>query len=375
MIRLTIPSIEEDDLAAVREVVASGYLVQGQRVAAFEEATAAYVGSQFAVAVSNCTAALHLSLLALGVGPGDIVIVPAYSFTATANVVELCGARPVFVDIDLDTYNLEPNRLEEAVGNLLSSSDTKERVRAIMPVHAFGQMADMRAICEVAARYNIPVIEDAACALGATLHGRQAGTWATAGCFSFHPRKAITTGEGGLIVTNEPAIASFARAMRNHGLDPDATSPDFIMPGFNYRITEFQAALGLTQMTKLERVVRARRRLAAHYDQLLEGTGVQAPAVASGSNPVYQSYVVMLPGEAATRRSEIITRLKEGGIETNLGTWHMPMTTYFRQRYGYKAGDFPVTDEVFARSMTLPLHEKLSREEQEVVVRSLTRLL
>ena len=368
MIRLTIPSIEEDDLQAVREVLATGYLVQGPRVAAFEQAVADYVGTKYAVAVSNCTAALHLALLALDTRPGDLVIVTAYSFVATANVIELCAAQPVFVDIQPDTFNLDPNCLEGVLKRLMATSETARRVKAILPVHAFGQMADMTAILELANHYELPVIEDAACALGATLHSRQAGTWGVMGCFSFHPRKAITTGEGGIIVTNDAALARRLRALRNHGQDPDAPVVDFIMPGFNYRMTEFQAALGLNQMTKLDRVVAARRRLAAHYDELLQGTPLQAPAVAPGSQPVYQSYVVLLPERAAACRAELIARLREQGIETTIGTWHMPMTTYFRNRYGYKAGDFPVADQVFARSLTLPLHEKMLQSQQEEAV-------
>lgn len=375
MIRLIIPSIEEEDLQAVREALASGYLVQGPRVAKFEQTVADYVGAKYAVAVSNCTAALHLALLALDVQPGDLVVVTAYSFIATANVIELCGAQPIFVDIQPDTFNMDPNCLEEALRRLMATSETSNRVKAILPVHTFGQMADMTAILELANRYELPVIEDAACALGATLHGRQAGTWGIMGCFSFHPRKAITTGEGGMVVTNDATLAHRLRALRNHGQDPDASSPDFIMPGFNYRMTEFQAALGLTQMAKLDRIIAARRRLAAYYDELLQGTPLQAPAVAPDSRPVYQSYVVLLPEKAAACRAEIIARLKEQGIETTIGTWHMPMATYFRTRYGYKAGDFPVTDQVFARSMTLPLHEKMSHSLQEEIICTLQDLL
>jgi len=368
MIRLTIPSIEEDDLQAVREVLASGYLVQGARVAAFEQAVADYVGVQHAVAVSNCTAALHLGLLVLGVEPGDMVLVTAYSFVATANVIELCGAQPVFVDIQPDTFNLDPSQLERTLKRLMAKAHRDRMVKAILPVHTFGQMADLTAIMELANRYELPVIEDAACALGATLHGRQAGTWGAIGCFSFHPRKAITTGEGGMIVTNDATLASRLRALRNHGQDPDASLPDFIMSGFNCRMTEFQAALGLSQMAKLARIIAARRRLAAHYDELLRDTPTQAPAVAPDSESVYQSYVVLLPEEAAAYRDELIARLKEQGIETTIGTWHMPLTTYFCGRYGYGAGDFPVADEVFARSLTLPLYESMSQPQQEEVV-------
>ena len=371
MIRLTVPSIDENDLQAVRDALASGYLVQGARVAAFEQAVAQYVGTKYAVAVSSCTAALHISLLALAVQPGDLVVVTAYSWPATANVIELCGAKPVFVDIQRDTFNMDPACLEVVLEELMGSEQTRQRVKGILPVHTFGQMADMQGIMELADRYELPVVEDTACALGATLHGRQAGTWGAMGCFSFHPRKAITTGEGGMVVTDDETLALRLRALRNHGQDPQASSPDFIMAGFNYRMTEFQAALGVTQMSKLDGIIAARRQLAAGYDRLLHNTAIQTPAVASSSQSVYQSYVTLLPAEVAERRDEIIVGLKERGIETTIGTWHIPMITYFRRRYDYKAGDFPATDEVFARAMTLPLHEKLSEKEQEKVAKCL----
>lgn len=368
MIRLTIPSIEEDDLRAIREALSSGFLVQGARVAEFEKSIACYVGVRHAIVVSNCTAALHLALLGLDVRAGDLVLVTAYSWVATANVIELCGAQPVFIDIQSDTFNMAPENLEVTLKRLKSAAGATRKIKAILPVHTFGQMADMSAIMRIADRYGIPVVEDAACALGAKWEGRQAGTWGIMGCFSFHPRKAITTGEGGAIVTNDDELARKLRALRNHGQDPEASSPDFIMPGFNYRMTEFQAAFGTTQMKKLDRIIGARRRLAHQYDSLLETYPVLVPSIPAQSWPVYQSYVTLLPEQVASGRFEIIRRLKERGIETSIGTWHMPLTTYFRARYGYQLGDFPTTDRIFASSLTLPLYEKLDYEEQCRVV-------
>ena len=190
MIRLVVPSIEEDDLQAVREALASGRLVQGERVAGFERAVADYVGCKYAVAVTNCTAALHLSLLALGVGPGDIVIVTAYSWISTANVIELCGAQPVFVDIDRDTFNLDPNRLEDALVKLMKSAETARRVKAILPVHAFGLMADMPKISDLAERFDLPIVEDAACALGASCKGEKGRGVGCHGLFQFPSSKS-----------------------------------------------------------------------------------------------------------------------------------------------------------------------------------------
>lgn len=375
MIRLTIPSIEEDDLQTAREVLASGFLVQGARVAEFEKAIASYVGTKHVIAVSNCTAALHLSLLALDVQAGDLVLVTSYSWPATANVIELCGAQPIFVDIDPATFNMDPNRLAETLSRLMAITEIARRVKAILPVHTFGQMTDMSLIMKVAEQYEIPIVEDAACALGAKWEGCQAGLWGAVGCFSFHPRKAITTGEGGAVITNDDRLARKLRALRNHGLDPDATAPDFIMPGYNYRMTEFQAALGSSQMRKLDRIIGARRRLAHHYDSLLENDPVLVPVVPSQSFHVYQSYVTLLPEDVAPHRADIISELKKMGIETNIGTWHLPLTTYFHTRYGYGPGDFPITDSVFARAFTLPLYESLTREMQEDVVANIRKVV
>ena len=367
MIRLAIPSIGEDDLSAVREAIASGFLVQGVRVAAFEKALAEYIGTPHAIAVSNCTCALHLALLALDVQPGDACAVTAYSWISTANVIELCGARPVFVDAEPGTFNMDTDQLAKVL-------DT-QKVKAVLPVHTFGQMADMGAICGIAKLHGVPVVEDAACALGATLHHRQAGTWAEIGCFSFHPRKALTTGEGGLITTANDALARRLRALRNHGLDPAAAAPDFIMPGHNYRLTEFQAALGSAQLAKFPRLLSARSAAAGRYDALLASTPLTPPARMDGAEHTFQSYVTLLPREAAPRRAEIIRTAREHGVEVQVGTIHMPLTTYYRQRYGYQPGDFPVTDDIAARSLTLPLFAGITLEQQEEVARTVLRLL
>lgn len=376
MIRLTIPSIEEDDLDAVRAVLETGYLVQGKQVAAFEEAVASYIGVPHAIAVSNCTAALHMSLLAFDVRPGDIVLVTAYSWVATVNVIELCGAQPVFIDIDPATFNMDVTHLESTLQRLMAQPETARRVRAIIPVHTFGQLADMPVILSLAARYNLPVIEDAACALGASLDGKQAGTWGSLNCFSFHPRKAITTGEGGIITTADEALQRRLRALRNHGIDPAASVQDFIMPGFNNRMTEFQAAMGVTQMQKLDRIIAARHERALRYNTLLEHTPFTAPVLSpAGSLHVYQSYVIMLPPEAAPHRARIMQIMVEQGIQVTIGTCHIPMTTYYRTRYNTMPGDFPATDEVAARSLTIPLHEQLTPADQSAVVAALCESL
>jgi perosamine synthetase len=305
-----------------------------------------------------------VALLAGGVGPGDLVAVPTYSWPATANAVGLCGAQPVFVDIEQGTFNMDPERLADTMRPL-------GRVKAIMPVHAFGGMADMPAILDVATRHDAYVIEDAACALGACLQGKPAGAWGMLGCFSFHPRKVITTGEGGAVTTSQPELARRLRTLRNHGLDPLSSTPDFVTPGFNYRLTEFQAAMGLVQMERLSELVGYRRRAAEEYDRLLEGTGIRKPLALEASAHVYQAYVVLLPRAAADRQPQIISRLRSRSIEVGIGTYHIPLTRYWAQQGGHAKGDFPVTDDVAGRAIALPMHSKITIGEQLRVVAAL----
>jgi perosamine synthetase len=362
MIRLAVPDVDDQDLAAVCEVLKTGYLTQGRRVEAFEERIGALTGSAHVVAVSSCTAALHLSLLALGIGRDDTVAVASYSWPATANAVALCGAIPEFVDIDPRTFNMDPAALERA----LRSS---RRVRAILPVHAFGGMAAMSEIMAIAARHGVPVLEDAACALGAVLTGRPAGTWADLGCFSFHPRKLVTTGEGGVVVTESSEIATRVRTLRNHGQNITPSGPDFVMPGFNYRLTEFQAALGVTQLGKLQRLLDGRRALAQRYDKWFAETDIVPPLAPHASAHTYQSYVVLLPTSSVEERNKVIELLRRSDIEASIGTHHLPLTAYWRMTKGYKIGDFPGTDEVAARALALPLHAHLTAEDQHRVVK------
>jgi len=359
-----VPEIGAEEIEAVAEVLRSGFLVQGERVVELERAVAAYVGSREAVAVSSCTAALHVSLLTLGIGSGDRVAVPSYSWPATANVVVACGAEPVFLDIEPLGLGLDPDRLHE-----LLSGDAP--VACVLPVHAFGGPADLEAIVPLAKTRDIPLVEDAACALGTEISGRRVGAWGRLGCFSFHPRKAITTGEGGMIVTDDPRLARQARMLRNHGLDPEAAQADFVLPGFNLRMTEFQAALGLAQLHRLDAILDVRERLARRYDELLQGSGVETPRVRPGGRHVYQSYVVLVPRERAGRRDELIAAMRTRGVEVTIGTHHIPLTRYYRERWGYRPGDFPVTDDVASRALTLPLHGRLAPADQEHVVAAL----
>jgi dTDP-4-amino-4,6-dideoxygalactose transaminase len=316
------------------------------------------------VAVSSGTAALHLALLALDVGPGDEVAVPCYSWPATANVVVRVGADPVFIDIEPATQNLDVRSLERAASE-------HPRLKAVIPVHAFGSMADMPAIVGLAQERGLEVVEDAACALGAALCGRNAGAWGKAGCFSFHPRKVVTTGEGGMVTTDDGALDAKLRQLRNHGLSAGRPTGEFIDAGLNYRLTDFQGALGHSQLTRLDAFLERRRYLAQQYAVLLQSLDLQLPAPAEESASTFQTYVVLLPRDLAASRTALIAHLRRAGVEVAIGTHHIPLTSYFRRRDGYRPGDFPVTDGVAARALALPMHHALTEEDQHAVAEAL----
>ena len=357
MIKLAAPHIDDDDVAAVASVLRSGQLVQGREVATFEAELSALVGSAHTVAVGSCTSALHLALLALDIQAGDEVVVPAFSWPATANVVAACGATPLFVDIEPDTFGMRADALRETL-------EMHSRVRAVIPVHAFGAMADIESISRETKERKLVLIEDAACALGAKAGTMQAGRWGTMGCYSFHPRKAITTGEGGAIVTDDASLARRLKMFRNHGIDPESATPDFVLPGLNQRMTEIQAALGRTQLRKLDRLIAGRRAMAARYDELLKGSSLTIPRSVDAERHVYQSYVVLLRSDRAAERDAIIARMRAAHVEVSIGTHHIPLLRYYRSTYGFAKGQFPMTDSVASRAIALPLHAYLTDEDQ-----------
>ena len=360
--RLNVPLTGAEELAAVAEVLDSGYLTQGPKTAEFERLIAERIGAASAFGTSSATTGLHLALHAMGVKPGDEVIVPDFSFPATANAVIQQGAIPVFVDIDLATFNLDPAQLEQAITG---------RTTAIMPVHAFGLTADMTSINEIAARHGIPVIEDAACALGATHAGREAGTLGLAGVFSFHPRKIITTAEGGLISTSDPKLAARIAILRSHGAVRGTHFMSFVDAGFNYRLSDVHAAIGIAQMARLEYILERRRALAAVYDDLLaEVEGVTAPSVPVGDLHSYQSYVVLLDDDVD--RDAVIDRMRAADIETTLGTYSMHLQPYFRERFGIADEALPAGTRAQASALTLPLYPQLDEAQLHGVADALS---
>lgn len=368
MIRLARPDIDEADIEAVANVLRSGDLVQGARVAEFERALAARVGVPHVAAVCNGTAALQLSLLALDIGPGDRVAVPTFSWPATANSVVLTGATPVFVDIESRTLGMDPGVLESVLSRT-------EGIRAVVAVHAFGRMAEIAELTRVCEARGVPLVEDAACALGAATGGRSAGAWGALGTFSFHPRKAATTGEGGAIACQDPSFLRRVRVLRNHGLDPESPIPDFVDVGFNMRLTEFQAALGSAQLARFDAILADRRHLAGRYRELLRGLPVTLPDPGDEREHAYQAYVILLDPALRLRRNAVIAELRDAGIETTIGTYHIPHLSFFRRELGHGAGDHPIGESVAARAIALPLHSMLQASDQALVVRALAEAL
>lgn len=374
-IQISLPSTGEDEWQAVREPLITGWLTQGPKVAAFEAAFAGRHKVKYALASTSCTTALHLILAALDIGPGDEVIVPAFTWVATANVVLYCGATPVFVDVDRTSFNLDTNKLALAI---------TERTRAIITVHLFGLCSDMDRILETAK--NIPVIEDAACASGSAYKGRTAGSLGRAAAFSFHPRKSITTGEGGMITTNDENLAEKINMLRNHGAgiseeqrhhDPRPyILPEFNLLGYNYRMTDMQGAVGLVQLSRLDEFIAGRQRWADFYTQALADiTWMRTPLTPEGYHHGWQSYVCYIDEDKAPMpRNKIMEHLQAQGISTRPGTHAVHMLGYYRQKYGLSPDDFPGARDCDRYTMAIPLHNRMTGEDYEYVVEKIRKL-
>ncbi len=350
-LRLARPDVGTDELAAVAAVLESGQLTMGPQVAAFERAIADAVGTADAVAVSTGTAALHLAVLALGIGPGDEVIVPAYTFPATANAVELCGARAVLVDIEPETFLVRPELVAEAV---------TPRTRAVLVVHLFGRPVAWEAL-QTAVPQEVALVEDAAGALGARYRGTPCGALGLIGCLSFHPRKIVTTGEGGAVTTDEAELAAAVRRLRHHGIA--AGSPvDIPAPGFNYRLPDVLCALGIPQLARLESLLQARERVAGWYAERLAHL-VGTPTADEGDRHGWQAYVVSLD-----RRDDALAGLRGQGIEAQIGTYAVNRLSAYRDR-----GSFAGADAAFERALALPFATTMSEDDVERVCSALAR--
>jgi dTDP-4-amino-4,6-dideoxygalactose transaminase len=366
MIPVMRPWLGEEEAAAAAAAVASGWIAQGPRVAEFEEAFAAAVGAGHAVAVSSCTAGLHLAMVAAGIGPGDEVIVPSLSFIATANAVRYVGALPVFADVDLATQNLVPQTVRPHLTG---------RTRAVILVDQTGVPADLDAMTALCEPHGVAVIEDAACAMGSLYRGRPVGAGAGIAAFSFHPRKLLTTGEGGMLLAQDDQVAARLRRLREHGMDVSAAQrhasrapviEHYVETGFNYRMTDIQAAIGLVQLAKLPALIARRRSLADRYHRLL----AQIPGLTVISDPEhgvtnYQSFWVLLPPDFPVSRDDLLRMLADSGVSARRGV----MASHTEPAYADQpCAPLPVTERLSSCSLILPLFHELTESEQDLIV-------
>jgi perosamine synthetase len=364
------PFLDEREAEAVQAVIRSGWIMQGQRVAEFERAVADYCGASEAVAVTSCTTALHLALLVLGVGQGDEVICPSLSFIATANTIRHAGATPVFADVDPETYNLDPDAVEAAI---------TPRTKAVMVVHQAGLPAELDRFKAIGQKHGVQILEDAACALGSRYKGTRIGGHGQIACFSFHPRKVITTGEGGIITTNDQRQAEQFRLLRQHGMNVSVADRDranqvviekYLCVGYNYRMTDVQAAIGIEQMKKLNLIVERRRDLAARYTRALVGhPWLQPPFVPQYAAFNFQSYAVQLTDDAPIGRDGLMQQLHDVGISTRRGI----MLAHLEPAYADRSLPHPLrhSERASDRSVFLPLYPQMTFQEQDRVLAAL----
>lgn len=373
MIPVAKPYITKEDQKAVADAVASGWILQGPKVATFEALLAEHMGVKHAVATSSCTTALHIALITLGVGKGDEVIVPSFSYIASANCIVHAGAVPVFVDIDPRTYNLDPEAVARAV---------TRKTKAIIAVHQIGLAADMAAIMAIAKKHSLFVIEDAACALGATIRGKHVGRFGHISAFSFHPRKAITTAEGGLLVTKNNSWAKTARMLRAHGSNMSVAArhqshtvqfESFPVVGYNYRMSDIHAALGISQFRKFDYIMRRRQEIAASYTQAFaDDDRIVTPFVPDGFHHTYQSYMVRIRGGNRVQK-KIMQRMLDDGVATRRGV----MTSHEEAPYRllYPKLKLPHTELALRECIVLPIYTELTKAEQDRVVTALHKAL
>lgn len=399
---VTIPYFTDQESKNVEKVLASGWVAQGPMVAEFEEAIAAHEGIQEGVATTSCTSALHLAMAAGGMKEGMDAIAPSFTFVATANAIVETGATPILTDIHQKTFNIDVEKVRELIqekyekkdGSLVNK-ETGNVLWGIVPVHEFGLCCDILEINKLAEEYSLKVIEDAACALGAKIGDTHQGGFGNPSCVSFHPRKSITTGEGGMVLTNDGASAKRMRELRTHGSTVSADArhkgkgfllPEFNEAGYNYRMTDIQAAVGMAQVQKLDYIIEEKRKRAKVYDELIHQYLPEfiTPSVPDGYYHTYQSYVCMLnlrelnlssTAEGGEYRNMLLQKLEDIGIATRQGTHAVHMLGYYRNRFGYKPEDLPNAYACDHLSITLPLYVQMTDEDQEYVVKTMRKTI
>ena len=379
IIPITRPFFGIEEQEAVIKPLLSGWVVQGPYVKEFEGKFSKYIETNYSVATTSCTTALHMAVVAMGLAPGDEVIVPAFTWVSTANVVEYMGAKPIFCDVSIKTYNINTELIEEKI--------TPKTV-GIIPVHLFGLCADMDPIMALAEKYGLWVIEDAACGLGATYDGQHSGTFGDMGCFSFHPRKSITVGEGGMITTDSEEISNRLESLRDHGAsktdlrrhseNQSYLLSEYSMLGYNYRMTDMQGAIGSVQMDRLDFILSERRAQADKYNQAFHHLdSISPPFVPNGLEHGYQAYVTLYKGgepyleDVATlhgKRNELMKKLENDGISTRQGTHAAALTSYYSQKYSITKDDFPNSYIAEQLTLSLPVFAGMSASDQDYVI-------
>lgn len=360
MISIAAPIIEDEEIRAVNEVLQSGMLAQGPKVAALEAAFADYCGTKFAVAVNSGTAALHAALLAAGVGPGDEVITTPFSFIATVNTILMTGAKPVLADIEPDTFNIDISKIEAVM---------TPKTKAVMPVHLYGQPCDYEPLAVLAEKHGLKVVEDACQAIGATYNNKKAGNLGDFGCFSLYATKNIMSGEGGVITTNEETQATLLKQLRQHGM---SAQYEYLFLGYNYRITDLQAAIALEQLKKADQFNEQRQANAARLTKELQSvTGLVTPITATNRTHVFHQYTLRVTKDFGCSRDELMARLREKGVGAGV---YYPQPLHAVKHIadlGYKMGDLPEAERAALEVLSLPVHPKVTDTDIVTIVKAI----